>query len=124
MRSVPDRGESSLYDLLGVAPDASQLEVTRAYRRRAREIHPDLATHDGHEAFADLAHAYRVLSDPARRAAYDTTLREPSGPGPGTRISVRVTRSAGFVRPGRPPRRASIVAGPTWVFPNRPEAGG
>jgi curved DNA-binding protein CbpA len=125
---VPDRGEPSLYELLGVPPGASQLELTRAYRRRARQLHPDLAADhadDAHEAFAALAHAYRVLSDPARRASYDTDLREPGGPvpAPGTRIAVRVARSAGSVRPGRPPWRPLIVAGPTWVFPNRPEAG-
>ena len=123
-----DRGEPSLYDLLGVAPDASQLELTCAYRRRALQLHPDLAADhaaDAHEAFADLAEAYRVLSDPARRSSYDATLREAGAavPGPGTRIGVRVARPAGPGRPGPVRRQPPIVAGPTRVFPNHPEAG-
>ena len=120
-----DRGEPSLYDLLGVAPDASQLELSRAYRRRAREVHPDLAAHDGHEAFSALAEAYRVLSDPARRSTYDATLREPGAPvpGPSVHIVVRVARSPRPGWPGHAGRQPPIVAGPTRVSPNPPGAG-
>jgi curved DNA-binding protein CbpA len=62
--------------LLGVRADASGPEIRRAYRRLARQHHPDLNPRpDGGEGFAELAHAYAILNDPAQRAHYDQTLR-------------------------------------------------
>ena len=61
------------YDILGVKRDASEEEVKRAYRRRARELHPD-ANPDNVEAekeFKEVAAAYQVLSDPENRSRYD-----------------------------------------------------
>lgn len=61
------------YAELGVGRDASADEIKRAYRRKARELHPD-ANPDDPEAearFKSAAHAYEVLSDPERRARYD-----------------------------------------------------
>lgn len=74
----PDHG--GLYALLGVAPGASSAEVKRAFRTAAQRTHPDTATDDvdaAEEAFKRLAHAYRVLSDPASRAAYDRGVAQP-----------------------------------------------
>jgi curved DNA-binding protein CbpA len=69
------RGELDHYRLLGVSRDASAREIRRAYRRLARQHHPDLNPRpDGAERFAALAHAYEILNDPAERARYDDTL--------------------------------------------------
>jgi molecular chaperone DnaJ len=61
---VPD-----LYELLGVPRDASSEDIKRAYRRKAREHHPDAGGDE--EAFKQVTHAYQVLSDPDRRLRYD-----------------------------------------------------
>ncbi len=61
------------YALLGVSPQASPEEIKRAYRQRARELHPDAKPDDAHaeERFKEVARAYEVLSDPDQRARYD-----------------------------------------------------
>ena len=64
----------SLYDDLGVAPDATPEQLTAAYRRLSKQHHPD-AGGDA-EAFARVTHAASILRDPARRAQYDATGRE------------------------------------------------
>jgi molecular chaperone DnaJ len=61
---VPD-----LYDLLGLSRDATPDDIKRAYRRKAREHHPDAGGDE--EAFKQVTHAYQVLSDPDKRARYD-----------------------------------------------------
>ena len=60
---------ADLYETLGLRPDAATEEVKRAYRRKAREHHPD-AGGDA-EVFKEVTRAYEVLSDPERRARYD-----------------------------------------------------
>jgi len=61
------------YEVLGVARDASREDIKRAFRRLARETHPDSNPGDpqAEERFRSVAEAYEVLSDPGRRAAYD-----------------------------------------------------
>lgn len=63
----------SLYDVLGVSPSASTAEIKAAYRKRARKTHPDVAGEDMSGVFLMVQHAHEVLSDPARRAAYDNS---------------------------------------------------
>jgi DnaJ-class molecular chaperone len=61
------------YEVLGVERDANRAEVKTAFRRLARELHPDVNDHDpgAEEKFKAAAEAYEVLSDPERRRAYD-----------------------------------------------------
>lgn len=67
------------YRVLGVARDAGTREIRRAYRRLARQHHPDRNPQpDGPERFRTLAEAYAVLGDPARRARYDHTIGAPA----------------------------------------------
>ncbi len=61
------------YEVLGVARDASETEIKKAFRRLARELHPDVNSHDpdAEEKFKEAAEAYEVLSDAERRRTYD-----------------------------------------------------
>ncbi len=60
------------YQIIGVARDAGQDEIKRAYRRLARKFHPDVSKEaNAEEKFKEVQEAYEVLKDPQRRAAYD-----------------------------------------------------
>ena len=60
-----------LDEVLGVSPAATTAELRRAYRRLALEHHPDRAGPQSAPRFAQIAEAYRMLSDPTARTAYD-----------------------------------------------------
>ena len=61
-----------LYEILGVPRDASTEEIKKAYRRLAREHHPDVnADPAAEERFKEVAAAYEILSDSRKRAQYD-----------------------------------------------------
>lgn len=60
------------YQILGVNQHASQGEIKRAYRKLARQYHPDVnKSPEAAEKFKQLAEAYEVLKDPGKRAKYD-----------------------------------------------------
>jgi len=61
------------YESLGVSRTASETEIKKAFRRLAREYHPDVAKNkkQAEEKFKEINEAYEVLSDPAKRKKYD-----------------------------------------------------
>lgn len=85
----------SHYDVLGVDRGSSPDEVRRAYRRLARECHPDVARTVSTITMVEVNQAWAVLSDRDKRAAYDLTLADPAPPvvtpqpAPQTRLSRR-----------------------------------
>src|SRR6516165_7980062 len=60
------------YEVLGVPRDADTTTIKDAFRKLARRYHPDISTEpDAEQRFREIAEAYGVLSDPAKRASYD-----------------------------------------------------
>ncbi|MFD3005768.1 DnaJ C-terminal domain-containing protein [Thermus tengchongensis] len=74
------------YAILGVPRNATQEEIKRAYKRLARQYHPDVnKSPEAEERFKEINEAYAVLSDPEKRKVYDTygTATPPPPPPPG-----------------------------------------
>jgi curved DNA-binding protein CbpA len=75
-RPANNEAAADYYRVLGVAPDASFAEIKKAFRERAKQLHPDLAPADapsgGNEKMRLLLSAYQTLSDSTRRSHYDT----------------------------------------------------
>ncbi|GAA6755896.1 molecular chaperone DnaJ2 [Thermus thalpophilus] len=74
------------YAILGVPKNATQEEIKRAYKRLARQYHPDVnKSPEAEERFKEINEAYAVLSDPEKRKLYDTygTATPPPPPPPG-----------------------------------------
>ena len=64
--------ERDYYELLGVARGAPDAEIKKAFRKLARELHPDVSNEpDAHSRFREVAEAYEVLSKPETRELYD-----------------------------------------------------
>jgi len=110
---VPER-DNNLYRVLQVDPGANHLVIQAAYRVLARIFHPDVEG-DG-EAMKAINHAWDILGDPRRRAAYDAEL---AGRHPGSAHSSAATATA-------PPRsqgsreNAEDHAGPPPGHPSGP----
>jgi hypothetical protein len=86
-----------LYKRLGVSRRATSKEIRSAYRRLARDNHPDVShTPDAASRFARIHEAYKVLSDPVRRARYDRG--EPVTPRPVTFYSAQRQQHIAFER--------------------------
>jgi hypothetical protein len=94
----------NFYRTLHVQPEAPQAVIKAAWRALMAALHPDAG--GTHEAASQLNAAYETLSDPARRAAYDRTLRRPA-------------RAAAAGAPGAPPSAASAAPGTDWLNARR-----
>ena len=94
--------EKDYYKVLGVSSAATDKELTSAYRKLAKKLHPDANPNDrsAEERFKDVSAAYDVLGDPAKRKEYDEARRlgvgvssgfgrGGGGPGPGSGPGVR-----------------------------------
>ncbi len=65
-------GTKDYYEILGVAKDATEADIKKAFRRKARETHPDINGHENaEEEFKLVNEAYDVLSDPQKREMFD-----------------------------------------------------
>ncbi|GGJ09345.1 chaperone protein DnaJ [Alicyclobacillus cellulosilyticus] len=86
------------YEVLGVARDASQDEIKRAYRRLARQYHPDVNKDDPQaaEKFKEITEAYEVLSDPEKRRRYDQFGHEDPMQGMGAGAGAGASGFDGF----------------------------
>src|SRR5262245_38251074 len=86
--------DKDYYAVLGVSSDATDKDIQKAYRKLAKESHPDANAGDAkaEERFKEISAAHEVLGDPERRKEYDEVRRMvASGVGPG---------GAGFGRGG------------------------
>lgn len=65
--------DKDYYSILGVAKDTSAKDITSAYRKLARELHPDANPGDAaaEERFKEVSAAYEVVGDPDKRSKYD-----------------------------------------------------
>ena len=66
------------YNILGVSENASEGEIKKAYRKLAKEYHPD-KSEGNEEKFKEIADAYETLSDPNKKAQYDQRKNNPFG---------------------------------------------
>jgi len=89
----------NFYVLLGVSQDASDAAIRKAYRRLAKEYHPDTAREPAPEKFQELQAAFETLSDAERRRRYDEDLVRSERMGPLAWSFVRSPAAGDLRRP-------------------------
>ncbi len=101
--------EDNHYQTLELAEDATQQDIKKAYRRLAKQLHPDSQTpQSGHDSIQRLNAAYEVLGDPQRRSHYDRQRRvQKAGFESETQIDQRAERTVRTQEHYRKRRRAS-----------------
>ncbi|MBU6428255.1 MAG: DnaJ domain-containing protein, partial [Cyanobacteria bacterium REEB65] len=104
------------YEVLGIARGSSEEDLRKAYRKLARQYHPDVnKAPDAEAKFKEVAEAYAVLSDPEKRERYDRFGHAGVGAGPGGGFEEAFSGFGGFsdifeaffggTQGGRPRRR-------------------
>ena len=105
------------YGILGVEQDAGPDEIKRAYRRLARELHPDVNPDPAaQERFREVSAAYEVLSDPEKRRIVDLGgdplgSRGGGGGGGGDPFAAFAASATSWTRSSAAPRAAAAGAG-------------
>jgi hypothetical protein len=103
MSSQPDEAQT-LYQVLAVKKSASTAEIKTAFRRLAKQWHPDVCKEpNAAEQFKRIGEAYAILSDPNKRARYDAGLALEAT------LNQRQSRTAIFAE-WRPPLRCGVIA--------------
>ncbi len=101
------------YACLGLPPGSPAADIKRRYRQLAKEVHPDRhAGVDAEGTLRALNAAYELLSDPARKAAYDKAALDKAAQDKAAHEAARQARRAGFV-PSRSPSARSRRRGPS-----------
>ena len=102
------------YEVLGIEQDASSADISRAYRRLARELHPDSHPDDtgAEDRFRAVTGAYELLSDPTRRAAYDRRAERRS-----VSPAAEATPGMPWSEAGSQVRPLGPAYGSGWTFP-------
>ena len=83
---MADNDPQGLYEALGVKSSATAEEIKSAYRKLAKETHPDTSQNASSEKFHGISAAYEILSDPLRRAEYDSSSYQASEQEARTRV--------------------------------------
>lgn len=114
-QAMPSR---DYYLILGIRRDETAEGIRDAYRELALRYHPDRAGERATAFFQDIVEAYRVLSDPERRASYDVGLRHAERVGEPVRVTVtpsapRATRVEPLVPEPISPVRDFLAFGPS-----------
>jgi curved DNA-binding protein CbpA len=114
------------YDLLEIPPDSPAEEVKRSFRAQIARYHPDKVQHLGKEfqsmaadRAAELTEAYRILSDPQRRAEYDRAFAEAGGAAPPPAAAA----PAAAQHQGTPESRVGSVPSPSFDAGPPPRGG-
>jgi hypothetical protein len=111
---MPTSAEPDPYRLLGVQRGATDRQVAAAYRSLAKRLHPDLHGADAEASMRELNRAFRTLSDPARRQAWDAAHPVPL-PAPVPAVGVMRSGGADASVPARAPAGTGGMRDSGWL---------